>query len=117
MEFFDRTGVATCYSPDGEHLFLWNGKPVGFFHDGRVYSFSGRQLGWFDNGWLYDRSSRAALFSSDAVGGPIKPVKHVRPVKGVKAVKPVKGVKHVALVRPMRSLSWSPAASALYFQQ
>lgn len=117
MEFFDKQGAATCYSPDGEHLYLWSGKPVAFLYSGKVYAFSGRLLGWLENGWLYDLSNRPALFSADAVGGPVKPVKKVRPVKGVKGVKPVKGVKQVAKVRPVKSLSWSGTANALYFQQ
>jgi hypothetical protein len=117
MEFFDRNGKATCYSPDGEHLYLWSGEPVGYFRDGRVYSFGGKVLGWFEYGWLFDRRNRPALFSTDAEGGPVMPVKQVRPVKGVRGVKPVKAVRQVAHVRPVRSQSWSQYASPLFFQQ
>ena len=117
MEFFDRNGKATCYAPDGEHLYLWTGKPVAYFSDDRVYSFKGKLLGWFSNGWLYDRKNMPALFSPDASGGPIKPVRSVTPVKSVRSVLPVKSVKSVAHVRPVRSSSWSPHSSKLYFQQ
>jgi len=117
MDFYDRHGNATCYLPDGEHLYLWNGNPVGYIGDGRVYSFAGKVLGWFENGWLYDRSNRPALFSATASGGPVKPVRHVAPVKSVRKVRPVKGVRQVAHVRPVKSLSWSEYASVLYFQQ
>lgn len=91
MEFFDRTGRAACYSPDGEHLYFWNGRPVAFLSNGKVYSFRGRVLGWVENGWLYDRQNRPALFTADAVGGPVRPVMQVKPVKSVRAVRPVKG--------------------------
>lgn len=117
MEFHSRTGDACCYLHDGEHVYLWNGKPVGYLVDGKVYSFTGRQLGWFDNGWLYDRLNRPALFSADASGGPVKPVRKVKPVKGVRQVRPVRSVRQVGLVRPVRSLSWSPASDAAYFAQ
>ena len=117
MEFFDRTGTAVCHSPDGEHLYLWAGKPVAYIQDGRVYSFSGRLLGWFENGWLYDRANCPALFLPEAEGGPIKPVRKVKPVKGVRQVRPVKGVRQVTPVRPTRSLTWSSCASSAYFAQ
>ncbi len=117
MEFFDRNGAATCYSPDGEHLYLWDGTPVGYVYDGRIYSFGGKVLGWIENGWLYDQRNNPALFSEGAQGGPVKPVRQVKPVKGVRSVRPVKGVRQVAPVRPVRSSSWSACANSLYFQQ
>lgn len=117
MEFFDRNGRATCYSPDGEHIYLWNGQPTGYLSDGRIYSFSGRLLGWLENGWLYDRQNRPALFSSEANGGPVRPVRQVKPVRSVRRVRPVKSVRQIAHVRPVRSLNWSPTAGAHYFDQ
>ena len=117
MEFFDREGRATCYSPDGEHLYLWNGDPVGYFAGERVYSFRGKVLGWIENGWLYDRRNKPALFSADAEGGPGKPVRRVSPVKSVRRVRPVRSVKQIAPVRPVRSLSWSESTGVLYFRQ
>lgn len=117
MEFFDREGRAACYSPDGEHFYLWSGQPVGYVSNGMIYSFGGQLLGWFENGWLYDRQNRPALFSAGATGGPVRPVRQVAPVKAVRAVRPVKGVRQVAHVRPVGSLTWSQVASQLYFQQ
>jgi hypothetical protein len=117
MDFFDKSGRATCYSPDGEYLYLWTGQPVGYFADDKVYSFQGKLLGWIASGWLYDRHNRPALFSPDASGGPVRPVRRVVPVRSVRQVRPVKSVRQVAHVRPSRSLSWSSAANALYFRQ
>lgn len=117
MDFFDRNGAATCYCPDGEHLYLWNGKPVGYITDDKVYSFKGRLLGWFSNGWLMDRKNKPALFSPDASGGPTRPVRKVAPVKSVRSVRPIKSVRQLPHVRPVKSVSWSDYSSALYFQQ
>lgn len=117
MEFFDRSGAATCYAPDGEHLYLWGGEPVAYFYDDKVYGFNGRLLGWFENGWLYDRSNHPSLFTTEAAGGPVKPVRQVKPVKGVRGVRPVKSVRQVAIVRPVRSLNWSSYADVGYFEQ
>jgi len=117
MEFFNRSGDACCHLVDGEYLYLWKGKPVGYLVDGKVYGYKGRQLGWFENGWLYDRSNRPALFTTDAIGGPVKPVRKVKPVKGVRQVRPVRSVRQIGLVKPARSLSWSPVADETYFAQ
>lgn len=117
MEFYDNGGRATCYSPDGEHLFLWTGKPVGYFDGNKVYSFGGKLLGWIGNGWLYDRQNRPALFSPDATGGPVRPVRAIPPFKAFREFMPFKAFREMAHVRPVMSLGWSPAANALYFQQ
>ncbi|WP_394356114.1 4-fold beta flower protein [Alloalcanivorax xenomutans] len=70
---------------------------------------------WFEDGWLRDTRGGCALFSEDAQGGPVKPVKQVKPVKGVKYVKPVKGVKEVKRVKALKSLSWSPLSGVQFF--
>ena len=116
-DFFDRHGRATCHSPDGENLYLWNGKPVGYVDDDRIYSYRGRLLGWFLNGWVYDRSNRPALFSAAASGGPVRPVRQARPAKSARQARPARSVRQVAHVRPVRSMSWSPVAGADYFDQ
>jgi hypothetical protein len=117
MDFFDSNGRATCYSPDGEHLYLWTGQPVGYFNEDRVYSFSGRLMGWIRNGWLCDRQNRPALFSRDATGGPLRPMRQMAPMRSMRHMRPMKAMRQLAHIRPAPSLSWSPAASALYFRQ
>lgn len=117
MDFFDNSGRATCYSPDGEHLYLWTGQPVGYFDGDRVYSFSGRLMGWIGNGWLYDRHNRPALFSPDATGGPMRPMRQMMPMRSMRQMRPMKAMRQMAHLRPMQSLGWSPTANALYFRQ
>jgi hypothetical protein len=117
MEFFDSNGQVTCYSPDGENLYLWSGEPVGYFASDKVYSFSGRLLGWIENGWLYDRSNQPALFSADASGGPMRPMRAVKPVKSLRNVRPVKSVRQVPHMKAMRGIGWSDCSNSLYFRQ
>jgi hypothetical protein len=105
--FYDRGGHPVIWSPDGEHLYTWPGIPVAFMRADKVYAYSGRFLGWFSNGWIYDRSNAPLLFSLDAIGGPVKPVKRVRPVRGVRRVRPVKGVRQPSPARPVRKTQWS----------
>ena len=115
--FYSNTGQVICYSPDGEHLYLWNGTPVAHVADEKVYSFSGSLLGWFTDGWLYDQNNQPALFSKNSRGGPVRPVRQVRPVKSVRQVRPVKAVKQVAPARTVRSLAWSRFSDDSYFSQ
>lgn len=117
MEFFDRNGQATCYSPDGENLYLWNGEPVGYFEGDKVYSFSGRLLGWIANGWLYDRSNQPALFSADASGGPMRPMRSMKPMKSMRQMRPMKAMRQAPHAKSVRGIGWSSCANGLYFRQ
>ena len=69
IEFFDRAGVATAFSPDDQSLFLWSGQPAAFIEEGKVYAYSGRFIGWVGNGWIVDDEGQHLLFEFDAVGG------------------------------------------------
>lgn len=91
MDFYSSSGAPIAYSDDGEHIYLFSGKPVAYFSGTAVYTFSGKHIGWFDNGWIRDLDGYAVFFTSAARGGPVKPVRQIKPVKGVKNVRPVKG--------------------------
>lgn len=115
VEFYDQAGAPAVYSPDGVHLFRWDGEPVGYFYSGHVYSFSGGVLGWFEDGWLFDRQNRYALFSQNAVGGPMKPMRGLPPLKSLRSMLPMKGLRSLPHMRPMKALAWSPVANLTYF--
>lgn len=115
--FYSNTGKVTCYSPDGEHIYLWDGTPVAHVVDEKVYSFSGFLLGWFINGWLYDRNNQPALFSADSSGGPARPARQARPAKSARHARPAKGARQAAHARPARSMSWSSYSNESYFNQ
>lgn len=117
VEFFGGDGHAVCYSPDGEHLYLWSGEPVAYVTDEKVYSFNGRLLGWFTNGWLYDRANRPALFSSDSSGGPARPARRARPAKHARRARPAKHARQAPHARPARRVSWSDVPGSAYFSQ
>ncbi|WP_376700301.1 4-fold beta flower protein [Bradyrhizobium archetypum] len=107
MDFYDRSGRATAYLADDEHIYDWDGTPSAFIRNGNVYSYSGEHVGWLVNGWITGADGQPLLFSQEAMGGPVKPVRQVAPVRGVRSVRPVKGVAQVAPVRPVFGLGWS----------
>lgn len=118
MILYDKIGIPTAYSEDGEHIYLFTGQPVAYLYENAIYGFNGHQFGWFENGWVRDLNGYCVFFSENANGsGPVKPVKHVCPVKNAKRVKPVKQVKAVRRVRAVNQLSWSQLSGAQFFNQ
>lgn len=117
LDLYNKRGRATCFLVDGEWIYLWNGKPVGWIADGKVYSYRGTLLGWFENGWLYDRKNRPCFFCSDATGGPVRPARAARPARGARGARPARGARQATPARPARSLSWSSSEGDEYFGQ
>lgn len=111
------TGDVVCYLVDGRYLYLWDGRPVAYVAEGRVYAYDGRQLGWLENGWLYDRGNQPALFSSEGFGGPARPVPKPRPFRSTPQKKPAPAVRQVGLTKPTRTFDWSPGVGPAYFDQ
>jgi hypothetical protein len=115
IDFYDRSGAPIAYCQDGEHIYLFSGRPVAYLSGDAVYTFSGKHIGWFEDGWVRDKQGNCVLFTAAAKGGPVKPVKHVKPVKGVKQIRPVKGAKQVRSVKAVKTLAWSPLSGVQFF--
>src|SRR5690242_10384532 len=105
--YYDSRGRPVAYTQDGKHIYLFNGRPVGYFHNGSVYSFAGIHLGRVANGLIRDQNGDVALFTHGASGGPLKPLKHLKPLKSIKQLKPLKGIRELRPIRPLNSFSWS----------
>ncbi len=117
MDFFDNAGKAACFLPDGKTLYLWDGKPVAYLREDRVFGFSGRFLGWLERGWLHDRSNHPTLFSANATDGPLRPMKQARPLKGLIKAPPIPSPPQPPPMRPVKSKRWSEICGADYFTQ
>ena len=115
IEFYSKSGDPIAYMEDGQHIYLFSGRPVAFLSGDAVYLFSGKHIGWFEDGWIRDKKGKVVFFTSDASGGPIKPVKRMKPVKGMKHVKPVKGVKQMKSMKRIKAFSWSDLSGEQFF--
>ena len=118
LTFYDSSGRPVAYiDDDGGSVYLFDGTPIAWLSEGAVYDYSGQYLGWYKDGWVYDRDGHPAFFTEDAVGGPIRPIRHVTPVRAVKHVRPVRSIPEIRPVRPIRSMSWSDLSGDQFFEQ
>lgn len=117
MDFFDRSGAPVCYAPDRRTFFFWTGEPAGFLRGGAVNAYDGRFLGWFDRGWLYDRENRPALFTGQAMGGPLRPLRLARAEKAPRQAVPMTAAPRPTPPQPVRQRGWSPHSGNAYFSQ
>lgn len=115
MVFYSKSGQPIAYTEDGQHLYLFSGKPVAYLSNDAVYSFSGEHLGWFEDGWIRDTERKCVFFTSQARSGPAKPIKRMKPIKHVKQMKPIKGVKQVRCVKGIKSRLWSDLSGEQFF--
>lgn len=113
--FYDRNGRATAYSQDGEHIYLYSGRPVAYLRDDSVFAYSGRHLGWFQDGWIRDHKGNTVFFTNGASGGPTKPTKQVRPVKSVKSLRPMKSLRQMKPAHSIKRRAWSERSSTSFF--
>ncbi len=88
ITLFNKNGKPTAYiADDGETIYLWDGRPVAFVSEDKVFDWNGRQLGWFNNGTIFDiYGLRSGFIKSKSPIAtemePLKPQKHLKPAKG-----------------------------------
>ena len=117
LTFYDKNGKPIAYTEDGEHIYLFTGKPVAYIYQNTVYGFNGHQFGWFENGWIRDLQGACAFYTAIAVGGPIKPIKQIKPIKSIKGIKPIKSIKQIRKIKPIFSYGWSAYSNERFFNQ
>jgi hypothetical protein len=114
--FYDQFGMAVVYTKDGQRLYQFDGRAVGFVRAGSIYSYTGRHLGWLRDGWIRDHNGDVVYFTTgERRGGPVPPAPSVPPVPNVPEVPPVPSVPEVAPVPPVFSLGWSRLAGTAFF--
>jgi hypothetical protein len=116
ITFYDLHGNPTAYTEDGEHIYLFSGKPVAYIDHSSVYSYDGRHLGRYENGWIRDNHGSGALFTAHASGGPTKPMKQLTPIRGIKGIRPIKSIKQLKPLRAIDSFSWSECSGPRFFE-
>lgn len=109
LDFYDSNGQPYAYTDDGETIYTFGGVPIAFIDGDSIYSFSGTHMAFFEDGQVWDHSGGVSLFTGQASGGPMKPLKALKPIKGLKSLKPLKGLKALKPLKPLKTLGWSSA--------
>lgn len=102
---FNVQGQPVAYlSDDGEKIFyLWSGHTVAYVEGETLYGWNGKHLGWFADGVIRDLNGyRVGSVQEKCPSAP-----HDEPPKHVKLARYAKAEKHAASVRPTFSTEYS----------
>ncbi len=81
VSLFNRDGKPVAYiAEDGESIYTWDGRAVAYIYEDKLYGWNGKHLGWFHDGTVFDIFGfRAGFVKSKApIGLQIEPVKPPR---------------------------------------
>ena len=103
---YDKKGMPCAYlaTDDGRTIYLWNGQPVAYLDGENIYGFNGKHLGWFKRKRvMYDKNGRRIGFTNVTCPSALQ----VEPKKSAKKTKPVKTAKTATVKEPDFKLSKS----------
>lgn len=108
ISLFDFKGRAVAYIAEDGTIYLWQGKPIAYLDDEAkdgqdVYGFNGKHLGWFKGGIIYDNDGDAVGGVKEAFRSPTQ----LEPLKGLKELKPLKSLKELRPLKPLFTRQWS----------
>ena len=109
--FYDKYGnrILWLSDKDNETLYDFSGNAVAYIYGNSIYSFKGKHLGFYENGWVLNSNGYYVLFTQEATGGIVRPVKKISPIIGIARTKPIKMTKSIKPVKPVKKLQWSDA--------
>src|SRR6266704_371891 len=86
IDLFDgrRQAVAYIASDADLTIYLWSGKPVAYLEGEDIYGFNGKHLGWFLHGVVYDPDGHIVAAVPEAFKSPVAPP----PFKAFKQFRP-----------------------------
>ena len=106
--FYDRNGKACFYAIDNGDIYSFDGSPLGYIYQDKIYSIDGYHLGNLEKGWVIDKRGYPAYFEENSGNiGLVKPIKHIKSIPSVRHIFPVKGIRKVPSIKPVTKLSWS----------
>ena len=113
---FGRNGEPVAYIAhnDEDTIYTFGGTPCAYIDDGdNIYGFNGRHLGWFEDGIVWNHSGRRVGFIKTSC--PV--FTSFEPFKGFKQFKPFKGSKSLAPMKPLKSMSNSDEGLLSFLEQ
>lgn len=107
MVFYNKTGNPCCYSDDYVHIYSYDGEPLGYIQNGKIWNYEGLYLGLFRNNWVIDSDGYFLFFTENSTGGPVRPVRKLAPLKSLRQLRPLKSIREIPPIAPVTILSWS----------
>lgn len=110
ISLLDGSGEAVAYIAvdDEMTIYLWGGKPVAYLDGEDVYGFNGKHLGWFLEGAIFDHKGDAVCVLKGRHRSP-----KYEGYKGYKAYKPYKSYTEYAPYKPYFSNRFSAVPCSL----
>jgi hypothetical protein len=112
---YDNTGAAVAYiaTNDEYTIYSWGGEPLAYLQGEHVFGFNGKHLGWFEDGIIWDHNGFATGFVKGAVIMPLQ----LEGLKGLKSLRPLRSLKELPPLKPIKTKSWSPTPLALFLAE
>lgn len=119
MTFYDVKGAPAAYlDRDGEHIYLFDGRPAAYIHEDAVYGFDGTQYGWYEKGWVRDLKGCCVMFTEEArIGGPAKPSRQETPAKWARAARPCRRSRAAKCSKTACRADWSELTADQFFRR
>lgn len=113
FSFYDSRGRAAVYIElsDGLTFYLWPGEPVGYLDTDSIFGFNGKHLGWYHDGLVYDHEGGIVVAPAGALREPPAPA----PLRSLKELKPLKGLKELKPFKPLFGRTWSEIPARVFF--
>lgn len=113
FSFYDSQGKATAYLElsDGLTFYLWSGEPAAYLDGESVFGFNGKHLGWYHQGLIYDHDGDIVVAPANA----FREAPGTPPIRSVKSLKPLKGLKELKPLKPLFGRSWAKLPARVFF--
>jgi hypothetical protein len=112
ISLFDSLGKPVAYIATDEEntIYSWDGVPTAYVDGEDVYGFNGRHLGWFEEGIVWNHNGAQVGFLNHTL--PV--FAQFEPFKAFKQFKPFKAFKEFAPFKPFQQQRASQTPLAIY---
>jgi hypothetical protein len=105
ISLFNDAGEAVAYiDTDNEmNIYLWKGEPVAYLDGESIYGFNGKHLGWFKKGIIWDHEGYAVGF----IEGAVNKLTKLERLKGLQKLTPLKSLPQLEPLEPVHKSQWA----------
>lgn len=104
ISLYDDLGEAVAYIDTNEemNIYLWHGDPVAYLDGESIFGFNGKHLGWLEDGIIRDHSGYAAGF----IEGALNKLTKLERLKGLQKLTPLKSLQQLEPLKPLYHNKW-----------